>query len=228
MKALWGALVVDGRNKIGGHVASKNRGGSYFRTKVSPAQPSSSYSAAVRSRLASISSAWRSLTAAQRSQWNDAVANFKKTDIFGNVRNPSGFNLYQELNNNLVNTGTAQITVPPTPEAVDALTSLSIVADNSSNSLTLTYAPAIAADHKAIIRATPAISPGKSFVKSEFRQIKVAATADASPLAVSADYITKFGAIGAVGQKIFVEVIEINTTTGQKGRSFQASTIIVA
>jgi len=42
MKTLFGAIVVDGRGKLGGHVASKNRHGSYFRTKVSPSQTSKS------------------------------------------------------------------------------------------------------------------------------------------------------------------------------------------
>lgn len=226
MKALWGALVVDGRNKIGGHVASKNRGGSYFRTKVSPAQPTSIYTAAVRSRLASISSGWRSLTEAQRLAWNDAVGSFKKTDIFGSVRNPSGFNLYQELNNNLVNVSTAQITVPPLPAVVTTQTSASVTAVNATGVVTLTYAPAIPAGEKVLVRATPALSPGKSFVKSELRQIKVIATADASPLALTVAYAAKYGAVGAVGQKIFVEMIHVNTATGQKGRPILVSCII--
>jgi len=51
MKTLFGAIVVDGRGKLGGHVASKNRHGSYFRTKVSPSQPASQYSANVRAAL---------------------------------------------------------------------------------------------------------------------------------------------------------------------------------
>ena len=222
----WGALVVDGRNKIGGHVASKNRGGSYLRTKVSPAQPASVYSAAVRSRLSSISSGWRSLTEAQRSQWNDAVGQFKKTDIFGDIRNPSGFNLYQELNNNLVNAGEAQVLVPPTPEAVETLTALSASAVNATGIVTLTFSPAIAADHVALVRATPAMSPGKNFVKSELRQVMVATNADVSPLVITTEYAAKYGAVGDVGQKIFFEVMEINTNTGQKGRSFRASCII--
>jgi hypothetical protein len=228
MKMKWGALVVDGRNKIGGHVASKNRGGSYLRTKVSPAQPSSVYSSAVRSRLASIASSWRGLVATSRNQWNEAVGSFKKTDIFGDSRNPSGFNLYQQLNNNLVNAGVAQITTPPLPDTVDMMTSASVVVDNSSHTVVITYAPAIAADHKFLVRATPAVSPGKSFVKSELRQIAVIATADASPFDVSASYITKYGNPGAVGQQIFVELIPINTTTGQKGRPTLIKTIIVA
>jgi len=59
MKTLFGAIVVDGRGKLGGHVASKNRHGSYFRTKVSPSQPASQYSANVRARFTTISQAWR-------------------------------------------------------------------------------------------------------------------------------------------------------------------------
>ena len=34
----FGALVVDGRNKIGGQVASKNRAGAYLRNKVTPSK----------------------------------------------------------------------------------------------------------------------------------------------------------------------------------------------
>jgi hypothetical protein len=225
MKINWGALVVDGRNKIGGHVASKNRGGSYLRTKVSPAQPSSTYTATVRSRLAAISAAWRALTEANRLAWNDAVGQFKKTDIFGNSRNPSGFNLYQELNNNLVNIGIAPITTPPLPAAVATMTSASFAAVHGG-AFTLTYAPVIPAGQKFLVRATPALSPGKNFVKSELRQIKVIAAADVSPLVLTADYGTKYGAVGAAGQKIFVELIPVNSTTGQKGRPILLSAII--
>jgi len=55
MKTLFGAIVVDGRGKLGGHVASKNRHGSYFRTKVSPSQPASQYSANVRAAYYNLS-----------------------------------------------------------------------------------------------------------------------------------------------------------------------------
>jgi len=166
MKIKFGALVIAGRGKIGGHVASRNRGGAYLRTKVTPVNPSTVYQAAVRNRLAGISTDWRALTAAQRLAWNAAVSDFAKTDIFGDLRNPSGFNLHQKLNNNLVNCGEAQLTAPPLPCAVDFLTSLSLTADYTLQTMTLTYAPAISATHKILVFATPAISPGISFVKS--------------------------------------------------------------
>ena len=226
MKIKFGALVVAGRGKIGGHVASRNRGGAYLRTKVTPVNPQTIYQAGVRNRLAGISTDWRALTAAQRVAWNAAVADFAKTDIFGDIRNPSGFNLHQKLNNNLVNCSESQITAPPLPCAVDAFTSVSLAADFTLQTVTLTYAPAIEADHKALVFGTPAISPGISFVKSEYRQFDVIATADASPFAISSEYIAKFGAVGAVGMKIFVMLVTVCTDTGQAGIPITASCII--
>ena len=78
MKILWGALVVDGRRKIGGQVASKNRGGAYMRNKVTPVNPQTAAQTAIRNRLAGLSQAWRALTAAQRAAWNGAVGTLRE------------------------------------------------------------------------------------------------------------------------------------------------------
>jgi len=228
MKIKWGAFVTDGRNKIGGHVASKNRSGSYFRTKVTPVNPQSTSQASVRSRLAGLSSGWRALTAAQRAAWNAAVSDFSKTDIFGDIKVPTGFNLYQRLNNNLLAIGAAAISVPPLATAVDSFTSMSLAAEDGTvaEAFTITYAPAIAADHKVKVFATPPMSAGKSFVKSEYRLIGVIATADASPLDYLSEYQAKFGSTGSAGQKIFVKMVQIESSTGIQGIAISASAIV--
>lgn len=226
MKIKFGALVVAGRGKIGGHVASRNRAGAYLRTKVTPVNPQSIDQVAARNRLAGISTDWRALSAAERIAWNAAVSDYAKTDIFGDIRNPSGFNLHQKLNNNLVNVAQAQITAPPLPEAIDAFTSVAVAADFTLQTVTITYAPAIAADHSALVFGTPAISPGVSFVKSEYRQFDVMVAADATPFVISAEYIAKFGAVGAVGMKVFIKMVQVNWNTGQAGIPISASCII--
>ena len=228
MKMKFGALVTDGRGKIGGHVASKNRYGAYLRTKVTPTNPGSTAQVTVRNRLSALSTAWRALTPAQRAAWNAAVGDYSRTDIFGDIRNPSGFNLHQRLNNNLVNIGKSAITSPPLPEAVDAFATFSVAAAEGAQTVTLTYTPAIAADHSVLVFGTTAISPGVSFVKSEFRQFDVIVTADASPFAISTEYIAKFGVVGAAGMKIFIQMVQVNWATGQAGLPIQASCIIAA
>ncbi|MBA7565552.1 hypothetical protein ES708_07237 [subsurface metagenome] len=228
MKTKWGALVVDGRGKLGGHVASKNRAGSYFRTKVTPVNPASIYQVNVRNRFGGLSSAWRGLDPGDRVAWNAAVAAFAKTDVFGDLRNPSGFNLHQLLNNNLINIGIAQIATPPLPEAVDAFTSLLIEASTGGETLTITFEPEIVGTHRILLLATPGLSAGISFVKSEYRQLTYLNAANTSPHSAGVAYIAKFGAIPAKDTKIFVRLVQINLTTGQAGIPIQAFCIVAA
>jgi hypothetical protein len=212
MKTLFGAIVVDGRGKLGGHVASKNRHGSYFRTKVSPSQPASTYSSNVRARLSTISQAWRGLTEASRILWNNAVADFKKSDVFGAIHSPSGFNLYQMLNNNSLTVGGNVIALPPQPVAVPSMTTLSAVCDNSDGSVTLTFTPAIVATEKVKLFASAALSGGKSFAKSELRLIGIMDSTSTSPFVATSLYTAKFGAVGTVGKKIFFATEEVKLT----------------
>lgn len=229
MKIKWGALVVDGRNKIGGQVASKNRHGAYMRNKVTPVNGRTSFQVNVRARLASFASGWRGLTAGQRLAWNNAVSDYKKTDIFGDIQNPSGFNLYVKLNSNLVNIGIAAIFAPPLPVNVSVFTSATLTAAAGAQTMSLAVLPAIQPTSETIIvRATPGLSAGKSFVKSEFRQISTFTTATAGAYDLAAAYIAKFGPIGPAGVKIFVEVVHVNETTGQQSQSQQYLVIVAA
>jgi len=225
MKIKFGALVVAGRGKVGGHVASRNRSGAYLRTKVTPVNPGTTYQTDARNRLGGLSSTWKGLTAAQRLAWNAAVVDYATTDIFGDLRNPSGFILHQKLNNNLLNIGKAAITVPPLSTAVVPLLTMSFAAINGG-AATLTYTAPIEADQSLIVFATPALSPGKSFVKSEYRQIAVMVAADVTPYVITTEYEAKFGAIGASGQKIFIKAYNIHWDSGQAGIPLSAVAVI--
>lgn len=226
MKTKFGAIIVAGSGKIGGHVASKNRSGSYLRTKVTPVNRNSNAQIAVRGRLSSIAKAWRSLSAAAVKAWNSAVSDYSGTDIFGDVKNPTGFCLYQKLNNNSLRCGGAAITLPPLPIGVGYATALSATATHAGV-MSIVFAPTpVAADNALEIRATKAMSAGVSFVKSEYRIIGKVAAAGTSPYDAAAAYIAVFGSIGAAGEKIFFEVQECVLTTGQMGAKIQTSCII--
>jgi len=226
MKIKFGSLISDGRGKIGGHVASKNRAGAYLRTKVTPVNPRSASQILARQRLATPAIAWRGLTSAQRSQWNAAVGSFAGTDIFGDLRKPTGFALYCRLNANLALCSIAAISVPPLPLAVLSPTSLTLT-QASGGATSLAYAPTpVPALHNMVVKMTAPVSPGKSFVKSEFRVISVVAPAAATPFVATAAYATKFGGPGLAGQKVFVECFYIHSTTGQKGMALQSFAIV--
>lgn len=228
MKMKWGALVTDGRGKIGGQVASKNRAGAYLRNKVTPVNPSTTFQQTVRNRLAAFSQAWRDLTQAQRDAWNAAVGDYSRTDIFGDLRNPTGFNLYQRLNNNLQQIGVAALSLPPLPQEVAQVVLSAVTYDvGVGNELDLVFTPTIPAGHTVLLWGTPGVSPGKNFVKSEYRLFGTLAAAATSPQDVRTAYEAKFGA-QPVGTKVFIMMEVVNNTSGQKGVGSAASTIVVS
>jgi hypothetical protein len=228
MKAKFGAIVVDGRGKIGGHVASKNRAGAYFRTKVTPTNPNTSYQVLARSRLATLSVAWSGLTDAWRLAWNNATELWKRTNIFGDLKNPSGFNLFQRLNNNLAQVGVAQINTPPQPTTIGAWTTFSFIPDNTGT-MVLTFAPTpVPAGYAVLIDGTAPCSPGIKNANARFRRITSLAAAQATGVDIQAAYVAKFGSIAPIGDRVFLRAKYINIATGQVGLPVEATAVIVA
>jgi hypothetical protein len=228
MKAKWGALVVDGRNKIGGHVASKNRSGSYFRTKVTPVNRQSVRQTTVRALLTSISQAWRSLTDVQRESWNAAVANYKKSNIFGDIVNPSGFNLFQKINNNIMSLGGTMVDTPPAIQDLDVFSALALTYAVGTPALSLAFSVAAGSDHGYKVFATAPQSAGKSFVKSEYRLIDSGTGTPTSPLNLLTKYNAVFGGVGNVGDKIFVKIVPCGSVCGVEGIPLAVSKISAA
>jgi len=228
MKIKFGSLVTDGRGKIGGHVASKNRGGAYLRTKVTPVNPQTSYQLVARARITTFSQGWRSLTQEQRAAWDAAVGNWQKTDIFGDLKNPSGLNLYVRLNSNISEGGGAAIVSPPLPNSVDPPDTVTLTGAAGTPALSLAWtggSPAIGTVYVA--RITPQVSPGKSFVKNLYRNMQLIFSSDVTPLNILATYTARFGTLVA-GQKIFVEVVAIRLNSGVKSTPVSGVAIIAA
>lgn len=225
MKLKWSGFgAVDGRGKINGHVASKNRSGAYARTKVTPVNPQTAFQLAARSLLTSLSQGWRSLTEAQRAAWNGAVSSFARTDVFGDLRNPTGKNLYTALNTNLTNVGASTITDPPLPQGAGTVTAGALVMTNGGAKTIAHTGDTVG--HQILVWATPAVSAGRSFLKNEYRLIKVFAGGTGSPENIAAAYVARFGE-PAVGTKVGVKLVSVNDTTGEMGTPSEAVTITV-
>lgn len=226
-KVLFTAAVADIRGKLNGNVFSRNRGGAYIRTKVTPLNPQTTFQTGVRNFMAQTSRAWRGLSQAQRNAWNQAVANFKGTDIFGMSKVLSGSQLHQKLNVNLLNISESTISSPPVPADVPAFTSMSITPDATTGDFEMAFAPVIGATEKVLVYATAPVSPGVNFVKSEYRLIEVLDSADVTPYDLTASYVAKFGALPPVGQKVFVKVKQVVIASGLAGLELSASGISV-
>lgn len=224
MKGKWSGFgLTDGRGKLNGHVASKNRSGAYVRTKVTPTNPQTSFQLAARNLLTSLSQGWRSLTQAQRDAWDAAVADFAKTDVFGDLRNPTGKNLYTRLNINLQNVGQATISDPPLPAGAGNVIIGAITVTNGG-AKTVAYTGATDG-HKIQVWATPGVSPGKKFLKNDFRLIATFDGAAASPFDMATAYEARFGE-PAVGTRVGVQLVSVNELTGEMGVASRGTALV--
>lgn len=213
MKLKFGAIVVDGSGKIGGHVVSKNRGGKYLRTKVTPSNPSTVAQQNARAILSSLSTAWAELTEAQRLSFNNAVADFSTTDIFGDIKNPSGFNLYVKLNANLSITDQALISVAPAKVEVPYSEITSAEATVAGTIFSIEFANGDYNGEEVFVTATPAVSQGLTNVKSRMRGLGHIAVASGL-IDIYDLYLAKFG-VPLVGGNITIG-IEVVMPNGQK------------
>lgn len=201
-KVKFGMFMTDARGKVGGQVFSKNRSGSYVRTKVTPSNPRTERQSVVRQALGSISAAWSALTTAQISGWNAAVANWQTTNIFGDSGSPSGKTLFAKLNLNINNIGGALLADVPqkmdmpvmgTPNAAINLDGESI----QWNGLL------IPAGVYLVVSATPVLSRGTRFFKGKFRQIGVYGTLPNLETGAYDALIAKFGEPAQYGNMAF-------------------------
>lgn len=121
MKITWGALVTDGKGKLGGHAAQKGRTGSVLRTIGRNRIGASRAQSLQRANVQLISQSWHDLTNEERQSWINAAENSQ-----------SGFDLYMEINLRLLSSGLTILTLYVAPVANNYITT-PLVPWNSSD-----------------------------------------------------------------------------------------------
>lgn len=227
-KIKWGAIVVDGRGKLGGHVFTKTRSGATMRTKVTPVNPQTTAQAAARSRLGGMSQAWKALSEAQRLAWNALASETAKTNIFGDQYFPTGKNLFTGLNANKLLIGGLMMTNAPVLDEVPTIVNATAAVAIATTTLTISIdASATPEDEELVIEATRPMSAGRYNFDGSYRIVEtVADVDDLAPTAQYAAYVAKFGA-PAAGSKIGFRFYFVNKTTGQQSPRFACSAIVV-
>lgn len=202
-------LDVPQSGSVAGDTSSRNRFGQYRRTRAVPVNPNTARQVLARGRLATASAAWRSLSNAQRTAWNEYAATQPQTDSLGQTVYLTGAQQYVRHFTAWTNAGLTPAAVPPsgaTP-AVPVISSVvAVVADN----LTVTVAAAATALVPIVLELSPQVSPGVSY-QGDFRWVANFATGTA--LSAMTAYEAKFGPM-VEGQKIFVRARAVSLAGG--------------
>ena len=229
-KVLFGNGVAEIRGSQAGTTYSRNRGGAYTRNRVTPLNPQSSSQQLVRSSMSILTTAWGiDLTQAQRDAWTAFGLAWPTTDVFGASITLTGLQMYVRQNTTLLFAELPSIANAPINLDVEALLSLSAVVDVSDASMDLTFTPdPLGATSFLQIYATPALSPGISYVKNKLRLITTQAAEEVSPVDAAAPWSDVFGSFPVAGQKIVFQARVLNGANGTFSTALQSDTIVVA
>jgi hypothetical protein len=223
-----GLLSSAASGKLGGIVASHNRGGTYFRHHAIPVQPRTPAQTAVRNQLQGLSSAFKALSPAQVSGWNALALTVTLKSKLGTTYNPTGQQLFVSCNKHLAAIAiTTILTNAPTIPSIPGFTSFTVA--NSSaygyvSAITATYAPALSASFGIELRASSALSAGRTFVsKSQFRTLAGYNPATGLTTDLLTPFVARFGVLPAAGT-IAYEIRYIDPASGFAGAPVRATT----
>ena len=214
MKVKFGAIVTEGRGKLGGHVFTRNPYADVMRTKVSPCQPSSSFQQVVKARLTAAAQAWRGFSDPVRKGFESLAQNVSRTNIFGDSAKLSGFALFVRLQRELSEIGVAVLTAAPAMPTMEAVTALALASVAATPTWALTgSASGTPTAFTLVVQATVQVSKGVAFVGSKFRTLAHQTGNAAITYDGHLTYPARFGTIVA-GNRIYARAKLVHTATG--------------
>lgn len=231
-KVVFSDLIVEMRGKTGGAVYSKNKGGAYRKRRTVPSNPQTAAQIAVRSKISTLSQAWKTLTSEQQAAWQAATPQFQYINNLGQLQSYTAQALFMALNSSIraANPAASLLTSPPAPASITNVvpSTLSVTLSGGTlDEVVATFAPTVPAGHAVLVQATRGLSPGVTRPsQSDFRQISVEAATTASPSNNTADYEAVFGT-PSLGQKVFMKFVTVLLATGQRIEGGQVETVVV-
>lgn len=205
----WGAMVVDGRGKLGGHVGSQGRGGQVMFTKPRPNNPRSSFQTTQRAIFTQLSQGWSSLTPAQIRGWNEAVELFRYTNVFGDLKSLSGKALYQKLNANLILSDQATLSEAPVPAPVPTTPLDAATIGGTTGNVNVSMADSIAGQ-RGLIYGTPPVSAGTTYVADKFVFLYTASASGSGTFSGIGGYYDRFF-VPSESDRIFLGIRIVNS-----------------
>lgn len=214
------ALVADIKGTVGGNVFAANKGGNYVRRYKKPTNANTAKQQAVRELFGTMAGLWRGLTDIQRTSWIEGAVNFPYQDTLGETRVYSGQQLFNKLNNNLIQIQQSTLETCPTPQSFPEVAIQGVNNVTAGNLLEITInfdgTNAVPANFFCIVNATTSVSAGVSSPqKALFKKIKVFEDGDGTGgVELSTQYNDNFGAL-ITGDTVFISASIVNLISGE-------------
>jgi hypothetical protein len=199
---------------VAGVTSSRNRSGQYRRTRAVPVNPNTASQTIVRSNLANLAAAWRTLTGEQQLGWVAYADAHPRTNPLGVTYKLTGMQAYVGVNGELLSAGLATVAAAPTSVSPDAL--FLSVGDDTDEAMTaevdgISEVPALT---WMVTQVSPPRSRGVLY-NSDFRTVQLVGPTDTTNSNLTEEIAAKFGAIN-VTKRYFCRKKFVHTD-GQSG-----------
>jgi hypothetical protein len=214
------ALIADIKGTVGGNVFASNKGGNYVRRGKKPTNANTDKQRNVRGAFGTQSGLWRTLTDIQRRTWIEGAVNFPYTDALGETKVYSGQQLFNKLNNNLIQYGATTLDECPTPQSFPLLNFGTVTNQVAGDTLTVevTFGDEVAVPAGFVLSfsATAPLSAGiSSPARQRFKNIAVLPDATSTdPYDLMGDYSANFGGL-LINSTIYIGIMLVNTISGE-------------
>jgi hypothetical protein len=210
-------LDVPQSGSVGAQTSSRNRSGQYRRQRAIPTQPRTPAQVAARSRLGTVSAAWRGLTPTQIAAWNAFALSFTTTNALGSTIHLTGSQCYTKVNTVNLQCGRSIVSVPPALPAFVAVLVTGVDATAATPLVELSgAAPAMGTTF--MIFASPQLSPGVTF-NGQYAFLTDTLTFTSGKAPITTAYSAKWGAPIA-GKKLFIKVVQEQAGMQDNGTVF--------
>jgi len=228
MKYTPGPTIGAASGSVGGSTYSHNRYGPYIRTRAIPVNPNTTAQQNARSRLATYSAKWQTLTTGQQKAWNAYALENPITNSLGMQQALTGQVAYVGINTRLAQATDTAIDAPPLSPAPTSLVTLSTTLDIGLGTFVVTFtATPLSADDRLWIQAAVTTSPGINYIRNLLRVVKITDKAQASDYDDQADIESVFGTL-AVGQTVHTWASVFDSATGLLSTPLSTSGLVVS
>jgi len=210
----FGSVITDSRGTIGGTSLKWSRQGNVMLRKPQPVKHATPAQTVIRAGFADLSKRWWSvLTPTQRTDWRELAAANPRPNLWGEEFPLAGLALYIAVNRALVQGGNLTTDDAPADQTYTTLSTVTLtVTAPSTASLAWTPTPA-PTDHQLLVFASRKNSPGIANWDGSWRYIKASAIEATSPLTISSELLSLFGAL-TTGRQYAVRAKFLNTANG--------------
>jgi len=174
-KVRFGPAIADARGSTNGVVFSRNRFGAYTRARVSPVQPRTPAQVSQRENLIQATTAWRSLTDAQRADWATLGEQIVRSNTLGEVYRLTGLQAFVLSRAITERDGDPPLVDAPPLPVIPSFEIVSVIWSAGSGLTVLQVVPGVpGTDQRYRVWTAAQRSPGRSYVgRHEYRLIFV-------------------------------------------------------